>query len=162
MKSWFTLLAEYKRSNALDETSRAPGSSGGERQDTSFSASLALLHEQLKAQPTKPEVPAQLHRTIMTAVQASARRHAAVRWWPRWALAGGCLAIFMAIFGLSFLPRSVNDSTIPLNAAATALELGNEIPPAVTSGAVAPLSIELQRVGQDLTNLTQFVLASLP
>jgi hypothetical protein len=47
------------------------------------------------------------------------------------------------------------------DAAATALEMGNKIG-TVPTMAVAPVSDELDRLNQDISNTAQFVLASIP
>jgi hypothetical protein len=166
MKWSFTLLRKFKLSNALDESpaKSGPSSVSDSEEIREFRKVIATLGEQLKAEQPPVEVPQAMHDSIMSAVRrnrpAAARREVAVaRWWP------AACAVLMAS-GICWLMQQpaelARSDHKSLNAAASALQMGSEMPPAITSAAMAPLSSELDHVSQDIGNVTEFVLAALP
>jgi hypothetical protein len=166
MKWSFTLLRKFNLSSALDESpvKSGPASVTDSEEIREFRRVISRLGEQLKAEQPPVEVPQAMHDCIMSAVRRN--RPAAVR--PELALARWWRAAACAVLtasGICWLvqqPADLARSDQSLNAAASALQMGGEMPPAITSAAMAPLSSELDHVSQDIGNVTEFVLAALP
>ncbi len=167
MKLSFTLLRKFKLSSALDESpaKARPSSVTDPEEIREFRKAISTLGEQLKAEQPQLEVPQEMHDCIMSAVRRNrpatvAREVALVRWWP----AAACAVLTAS--GICWLVQQPADLARSehksLNAAASALQMGSEMPPVITSAAMAPLSSELDHVSQDIGNVTEFVLAALP
>jgi hypothetical protein len=165
MNLWF---AKFKISNALDGGNRLPHSV---RQKIAASESLrrfrddsVALDRALRQAPRDIEVSPTLHGSIMRALrqpQVRAGRQTASFAW-RWAPTTAVAALVLA--GL-FWPRpqpalpAHPDSLAPV---ANVLESSDKLARAVPAAVVSPLSDEWARVGRDLDDTEQFLVASLP
>jgi hypothetical protein len=167
MMLWLTKL---RISIAMDASQQAPArlrrkiSSSTELRR--FEQELAELDRALKQAPPKPEAPALLHRSIMLAVRAGNRPVAVARepglmhWAPLPVLVA---IVLLGIWWVLQRPlQPTTQDTQSLVHATAALEMGNQMSRTVPSAVIAPLSNELERLGQDLDNTTRFLLASLP
>ena len=167
MRSWF---ARVRISAALDGGQKLPESlrertcSSAERRG--FEQEMAALDHALKATAPKPRAPASLHRSIMRAVESSARPAAAEPWpvFLRWLVAPA-----VAVVALLVVWQAVRNPVGPpvrdtqcLADAASALQMGSQVARAAPSAVVAPLSDELNRLNRDLDQAAEFLLASLP
>jgi hypothetical protein len=165
MKAWLT---QFRISVALDAGKPLPPSL---RKALATNPELRRFEARTRAlehalTQTKPEVdsPPFLHRCIMRSVQAAAEPAAArprfqlLRW-----LATPAVAVMFALgLWVALKPTPPVPNPAPLAAVSTTLELGNTMPQTLPPALVAPLSEELSRLNQDLTNTAQFLLASLP
>ena len=167
MKLWFKTLRIstgldadeghcHSPTRAIDSTEELRG----------FEAEIMALDEALRRSPPRPEAPVGLHHSIMRAVRrggcpATGPRGLA---FLRWAVVPvvGALALAVVWSVLRGPAPAPARGSPPLAAAGTALEMGGQLAQTVPSAVVAPLSDELERLNQDLTNTAQFILASLP
>jgi hypothetical protein len=114
--------------------------------------------------PGIPELPSELHRSIMSAVRQQRNRPAAhskfrLAWWlPVPAFAG--LLVFALV---QFWPHSPPPSEqISLWSPVSSVEKGMELARIMPQEAVAPLSEELKKLRGDVENAKAFLMASLP
>ncbi len=167
MKSW---LAKMRISAALDSGRQPPAWLQRwvrrSRELRRFEQAMMTLDQALKQTVPKPEAPASLHHSIMQAVPGTSRLAATeprltfLHWAPLPALV--LIMLLGAWWFLHRPPTQPAPSAQTLAAAATALELGGQIPETVPPVVVAPLSDELERLHRDLDSTAQFLLASLP
>ncbi len=167
MKSWFT---KFRISAARDDgnepsaslqrsLSKSPELRGFEQQ-------ASALDRALRQTAPKAPAPADLHASIMRAVRAAEPvvatppRAVFLRWLP--APVAAVVAAMLIWHALRGPVQPAVQDTQALAAATTALEISGQIPEAMPSAVVSPLSDELQKVHQDLTNTAAFLLASLP
>ena len=167
MKIWF---AKKGLSAALD-SGKAPSrwlqrnvANSPELRD--FEQDLMSLDRALREPAPKPAVPASLHGSIMQAVRAADRPPRSERQLPR--LRWAPMPVFAAVVALLawWVVNRPAPPTAPdpqsLAGAATALEMSSQLARAMPSAVISPLSVELDRLNQDLDNTAQFLLASLP
>jgi hypothetical protein len=167
MTSWLTKL---RISAALDADSKQPASLrrkiSASAQLRGFEADLTALDRTLRQNPPRPQAPPGLHRLIMQAVRAAEGSAAAPRGLAilRWVAAPAVAMLAMAVVWLALRSpaRPPAQGSQSLDAAATALEMGGQLPQTVPAAVVAPLSGELEKLNRDLDNTAQFLLASLP
>lgn len=167
MKSW---IAKLRISMALD-ADQPP--SAGLRRRPSASAELRGIEQEmlaldraLKETAPRAEAPDSLHQSIMKAVRAANRPAAAprqpsvVRWVPVPVFA--VMLVLVAVWVLQSPVRTPVQNAQPLAAAASVLQLGDQMVRTMPTAVVAPLSDELERLNRDLDKTAQFLLASLP
>jgi hypothetical protein len=169
MKNWFSSWRQFKLSNALDQRTAQPEVGPGQVKELDpFHQPITRLDAELKATVSSTIIPPQLHRVIMQAIEAvpasgvNGRTRARDVLRLRYAVSVALTVVACLLAGWSFVVQKKQQDQDSLNAPAMALQVGNEIKPMVTSAAVQPLSTELERVNQDLGDLAQFVLASIP
>ncbi|HVM46637.1 MAG TPA: hypothetical protein VMU04_01350 [Candidatus Acidoferrum sp.] len=122
----------------------------------------APLHHALSRSLPEPTTPTTLHGSIMNAVRSAGQPAPAPRKPPLalW-LAGPIAAVlFGAIWAWHLASRPAPQ--VALDRIGAALGTSEEIVSAAPDSTLAPLTLEWQRLNQDLTNGAQFVLAALP
>lgn len=131
------------------------------------------LESALRNSKPTTEIPAALHNSIMSAVQAVCReedarlgqtwiirRFASARWLPIAGLAS--LALVSLWLAVSHRSDRMTSNTQSLPEISTAFSASREVVDALPSATVGPLSDELDNVGRDLDRTAEFLLATLP
>jgi len=170
MKKW---LAKVRISAALDSGEPLP--TGLRERITrsdelrAFEEQTASLHGALrKAQPQK-DPPPWLHGWIMRGVRQSAIPRKQPAWPARLAWVGGAaVALSLTLLCWTIFtsrrpqPAEQNADAASLEAAAGALQLGNDMAHVAPVTLVAPLSNEMVQLNNDLNKTAEFLMASLP
>jgi len=91
---------------------------------------------------------------------AAPRQPSVLRWVPVPVFA--VMLVLVAVWVLQSPVRTPVQNAQPLAAAASALQLGDQMVRTMPTVVVAPLSDELERLNRDLDKTAQFLLASLP
>jgi hypothetical protein len=170
MKYMKAFFAKLKISNALDSGKRLPvgrnRETGRGENIEEFAVRISQLDEELKKSVPQLNPPEALHASIMQSVcKAHSSQQTSEPIGLRWLPASAVAAVL--VFGICWSLQSSRPVPIhemdeqAFDAAATALEMGNKIG-TVPSMAVEPVSDELDRLNQDISNTAQFVLASIP
>jgi len=129
-----------------------------------FQEGSAALDRALRDAPQEFPVPSMLHSSIMRAINQTHRaaepQKVSMVW--RWAAAAAIAALLLA--GLSWQRHWLASSPRPDSFAsiANAFETGDELTRALPTAVVAPLSDEWARLGRDLNDTGQFLVANLP
>ena len=171
MKTWLTKL---RISNALDDRKPLPPAlerSVAQSQELRrFVDDSAGLDRALKNSRPAPETSASLHAAIMRAVR-SAECEPAFHWqtiWPRLIPAAGLtLLVVLGIFGASHFSREPAAVSPPVGRpsladASSALETGGRLVREMPDAVLSPLNEEMRRLDRDLSDVQNFLLASLP
>jgi hypothetical protein len=166
MKAWF---AKLKISLSLDSRRPLPPALRQEIDRSEelrrFAEASACLDRALKDSSPNLETPHSLHNSIMRAVREAQRplavrhRWAVRRWLPAPVLA---LGVVLGAWWLMHRPTAPRAQPVSLAAAASALDLSEQITQTMPVEVVAPLSDEWDRLNRDVTNTAEFLLASLP
>ncbi len=172
-----TLFAKFKISSALDESksqTTEPGEAGSP-EVRSFGESLRSLDQRLKDSRPRDGAPEGLHGSVMRAVRQTAQERAtqaepkAASWFrPAWLAAPALVLLALATvwwFNRGTAPDqptvAVGPAQPSIAGAAELLEVGGQAQKA-TAVALSPLSAEAEFLKQDLQNVAEFLLASLP
>ena len=167
MKLWFKKLCISTELDAGQGLGCSPGRSGASSEQLRrFGAEMKAVDDALRRSVPRAEAPLGLHHSIMRAVRQGERPATTPRGlaFLRWSVAPVVVALALAVVwpALRGSAPAPAQSAPSLAAAATALEMSSQLAQTVPSAVVAPLSDELERLNQDLTNTAQFILASLP
>lgn len=167
MKTW---LAKFRVSTTLDsdQISRERSATvGTENQEVGrFAASLQTLDRRLKSECPIVVVPAELHTTIMRAVDrvAARERRAVGPCLMRWVPASGVALV--AVIGLWWHFSEPMKEVQPTAPMAAAIELVVEplatVPQLASAAMLAPLSQEMESLKRDFQGAVRFLAASVP
>jgi len=161
MKSWWI---KFRISTALDSGKPLPASL---RQKIAADPELERFAHRTQAlgRPLRspPPVNPSLHDSIMRAVRASAqrgqpRRAPGLSWLP----ASATLAALVVVCLWMSRPNPAPPERPSLDGPLMALEMSEQMPAAMPSMVMAPLSNEWARVNHDVQETTQILLASFP
>jgi hypothetical protein len=125
---------------------------------------MNALEQELKSQLPRPQASASLHASIMRAVRASNRAAAAENrpLWPRWIPVSGVALLSILAVCLAVLFASHPAARRQPAVASSALELGGTLMRQAPEAAISPLNDEMQKLDHDLSNVKEFLMASLP
>jgi len=118
---------------------------------------MQALDRALQGGPAQPRTPADLHGSIMRALE-TARRPA--RPAGLWRFAVPALALVWLAAGWWYSQRATRPT--PLGPPATALVVGAEWEQTMPSAVMAPLWEEWRQVNRSVTNTVEFLIAALP
>jgi hypothetical protein len=126
-----------------------------------FAQAAAALDEALKQTKPTVEPPPSLHSDIMRAIRA--KRPAVERQRPlHWAWAPATAVLLLLCLWQFRRPTPAPDSQPWSAPLAITMETGQRFATTMPATAASPLTDEWQRLNQDLTHATDFLLASLP
>jgi hypothetical protein len=169
-----SFLAKFRISNALDARKPLPPASNrtiANSEDVrQFAEISSALDTALRASKPEPQIPASLHTSIMRAVrsgESTQRQSRPIPWLRSFAAPSLALLALFAVLWFNHKSSSVKTVTTvaetqPLQAASSALELAGNTLESAPTAAMAPLTDEMQRLGHDVDNARQFLLASFP